>query len=176
LYNLRIGDRLSPIVRVQSALLEGCLSAEECKSFIQVASNWVTVSAGLVGIVSAILALRTYTTNSKRERAKLAVQLFEKFYEGERYKKVREALDCLTDEPGVKELVKREPSEFTDYLNFFEFVAHLAAEKQLSRSDVLTLFDYYLRCMKRHRCVMNYLNEREKGFEQLNELLGTANL
>jgi hypothetical protein len=98
---LRIGDRLSPIVRVQSALREGCLSAEECKSFIQVASNWVTVSAGLVGIVSAILALRTYTTNSKRERAKLAVQLFEKFYEGERYKKVREALDCLTDEPGV---------------------------------------------------------------------------
>ncbi len=128
----------------------------------------------VVAIFAAIVALQTYLANSRRERAKWAVQLFEKFYESDHYKEVREKLDSTADQPPVKELVKQEGAEFTDYMNFFELVAYLAATKQLSSSDVMTLFEYYLRTMKRHRSVMDYLNRREKGFERLSTLLNST--
>jgi hypothetical protein len=128
-----------------------------------------------VAIVTTIAAVDTYRANSRRERAKWAVQLYEKFYESDRYKVVRDKVDSA-DEPAVKDLVNQEGAEFTDYLNFFELVAYLLATRQLSSSDVMTLFHYYLRSLKRHRSVMNYLNQREKGFERLSTLLDRTDL
>ena len=124
-----------------------------------------------VAMVASIWALWTYRANSRRERAKWAVQLFEKFYEKDSYKTVRDLLDCSPDDAAVKEIVGQEVQDFTDYLNFFELVAILVAAKQLSKSDELSLFHYYLRCMKRHTLVMKYVNDPEKGYEGLRELL-----
>jgi hypothetical protein len=145
------------------------LIVDHLRGLLQAASYFVA-------IVAAILALLTYRANSQRERAKWAVQLYEKFYESDRYKEIRDQLDSTADEPAVKELVKQEGAGFTDYLNFFELVAYLAATKQLSSTDVMALFHYYLRSLKRHRSVVNYLNEREKGFERLSKLLNSADL
>ena len=101
--------------------------------------TWKTIAQVVsygVAVVTAIAALMTYRGNSKRERARWAVQLYEKFYETERYKNIRDDLDCTANSTGVAALVKEESSAFTDYLNFFELVAFLASTKQLSESDV----------------------------------------
>lgn len=140
------------------------LSLDDLKTIAEIASY-------CVGIIVAIIAIVTYRSNSRRERSKWAIQLYEKFYESDHYGKMRDKIDCAADDPAVRDIVKSEDPAFTDYLNFFETVAFLVTRKQLSEDDVLSLFHYYLRCLKRHRVVTNYLNDREKGFEHLNEFL-----
>lgn len=129
-----------------------------------------------VGIFAALGALLTYRGNSQRERAKWAVQLYDKFYETEHYKQIRDKLDCAADSTDVLGLVTQEPPAFTDYLNFFEMVTFLAETKQLSKMDVLRLFQYYLHCLKQHTVVMKYLNDKDKGFEQLSGFLNETEL
>ncbi len=139
-----------------------------------VLSSWKDAAQTLSYVATAaaaLLAWWTYRVNSQRERAKWAVQLYEKFYEDAHYHPTRDALDCEPNRPEVEELVKEESSEFTDYLNFFELVCFLVLTKQLRKSDVDVLFDYYLKCLKSHRLVMEYINNSEKGkdrgFQQL---------
>ena len=128
-----------------------------------------------VGIIAAVLAVWTYRSNSRRERAKWAVQLYEKFYETELYKEMRNKLDCPADSKEVIDIVRQESFAFTDLLGFFELVAVLADNKQLSKRDVLDLFDYYLRCLGRHAAVVSYINEPVNGFEHLSRFLREAN-
>jgi hypothetical protein len=53
-------------------------------------------------------------------------------------------LDCeASDSAGVVKLVSEEPFEFTDYLNFFEFVAVLWKSGQLKPDEIEDLFRYY---------------------------------
>jgi hypothetical protein len=141
-----------------------CNTLEICKDIAAIASY-------VVGALTLVVGVLTYRGNSKRERAKLAYQLYEKFYEADRYKDVRDTLDCDADDPVVTELVAQQRPSFTDYLNFFEFITLLAETKQLLRSDVQTLFQYYLGCLRRHTKVMNYVNDDTKGFEQLKKFL-----
>jgi uncharacterized protein YdiU (UPF0061 family) len=103
----------------------------------------------IAAIVAAAGALLTYIQNSRRERAKWAVQLYEKFYETQRYQEMRDRLDCKADCDEIRTLIEQEPSAFTDYLNFFELVTFLAESKQVPKSDVLRLFQYYLGCLKK---------------------------
>lgn len=145
------------------------LRLDDLKTITEIASY-------CVGIAVAVIAVVTYRSNSRRERSKWAIQLYEKFYESDHYGTMRDNIDCAADDPAVRDVVKSEDSAFTDYLNFFETVAFLVTRKQLSEDDVLSLFHYYLRCLKRHRSVMNYLNDREKGFERLNEFLSRVQL
>lgn len=125
----------------------------------------------MLGIGAAVVAAITYASNSRRERAKWAVQLYEKFYESDRYKEMRESLDCDSDGELVLRYVGQESAAFTDYLNFFELVTFLTESKQLSKADVLRLFQYYLHCLKRHTSVMKYVDDEDKGFEQLRRFL-----
>lgn len=130
----------------------------------------------VVGAVAAIIAVMTYRSNAKRERAKWVAQLYEKFYEGDRYKNMREKLDDAQNAEEIEALVNKESAEFTDYLNFFELVTFLAKTDQLLESDVLLLFRYYLRCLKDQKAVMKYLNNQKNGFEQLSGFLKTTKL
>ena len=130
-------------------------------------SIFAQVLSYLVGACLAIVAVATYVSNSRRERSKWAFQLYEKFYEGTDYKRIRDLLDCDANAKDVVDLVEEEGAEFTDYLNFFEMVTALAEGGQLSRADVLRLFQYYLQCLKRHNSVMRYLNDPLNGFETL---------
>ena len=89
--------------------------------------------AALLALVTAFVAYRVYRFNSRLERAKWLNTLYEKFYEKNELKKVRDILDCDSSEsPVVEELVRSESKEFTDYLNFFEFIAVLSKSKQLA--------------------------------------------
>src|ERR1700760_4985215 len=91
----------------------------------------------LVGAFAAFAAALNYRKSSRVERAKWLASLYDKFYERDLLKRIREALDCSAHEAtSVDELVQNEGSEFTDYLNFFEFVAYLTEAGQLSKRDV----------------------------------------
>jgi hypothetical protein len=159
----------------------------------QIFANIAQGIAALGALGAAIAAFVVYLQNANLERAKWALTLYERFFEKESLKKVRGILDCnpcskyllakidnkavLSDEERtqlisfrkVENLVDEESDEFTDYLNFFEFVAFLESNKQLKRREIEALFDYYLKCLKKHDLVIEYIERN--GFEQLKELL-----
>lgn len=144
-------------------------------------TDWTAVSQLVVSITGSLAALGTvaaaiyaafvYRNNSRLERARWASTLYEKFYERKDLKKVRDALDCEQGTKQVEALVSMEESDYTDYLNFFEFVAFLNHRGQLTREEVEDLFGYYLRCLTRHDTVRRYV--KEKGYERLDALLTT---
>lgn len=68
-------------------------------------------------------------------------------------------------------MVEEEPPEFTDYLNFFEFIGCLHEMKQLNDRDITALFDYYLKLLKRNKDVRGYINNPDKGYEKLKRLI-----
>jgi hypothetical protein len=140
-------------------------------STIQIAYWTAGIVYSMVATVAAIGALLVYRNNSKRERARWAEGLYARFYERPELKKVRDQLDCVSGDAGVASLVSEESSALTDYLNFFEFVAYLKSSKQLSESDVQALFGYYLDCLRRHKDVVGYIRNKEKGFEYLSKIM-----
>ena len=85
----------------------------------------VAMIAAIGTMVAALTAVFVYLRNSKLERAKWALSLYEKFYERQELKKIRDILDNDTDHADVSSLVIKCSADFTDYLNFFEFVAFL---------------------------------------------------
>jgi hypothetical protein len=116
-----------------------------------------------------------YRRNSALERAKWASSLYEKFYEATTLKQMRDRLDCLNDLDIVNEIVIREEPAFTDYLNFFEFIAFLKTSKQLTDSEIEALFGYYLDCLTRHDRVKQYISNPDNGYEGLtNRLISRA--
>ena len=137
----------------------------------------VYMIAGTISAVGTVLAAGfaafVYHRNSTFERAKWASSLYDKFYEGTNLKQVRNKLDCLTDSDSVNEIVIREEADFTDYLNFFEFIAFLKISKQLKNSEIEALFGYYLDCLNRHNLVKQYISNPENGYEGLAKLLGS---
>lgn len=76
------------------------------------------------------------------------------------------------DDPSqISELVKKEPASFTDYLNFFEFLAYLCESGQIEKKEMAGVFDYYLRKLKQSSEVAAYINDPTKGFEKLAKVL-----
>jgi len=111
-----------------------------------------------------------YFFNSRVQRAKWLSSLYEKFYERADLKRVREVLDCEGGQsPAIDKLVADEPAEFSDYLNFFEFVAVLGKSRQLTHEEIEDLFHYYLDCLEGCPPVRDYI--AKKGFERLDKLL-----
>jgi hypothetical protein len=95
---------------------------------------------------------------------------YDKFYETEKYKRVRDLLDSQkVDE--IRGMVEKEESDFTDYLNFFEHVAIFTDSKQLRTDDVEASFCYYLDCLKSHEKVRDYIDNTDKGYEKLKAYL-----
>ena len=131
----------------------------------------VQMGSYIAGVFAAFWAVMVYQSNSRRERARWAESLYSRFFEREDLKHVRDLLDCNSGDPQVSELVTTETSSWTDYLNFFEFMAYLQTSKQLSGRDVQALFGYYLECLKRHREVVAYIRNKEKGYEYLRKSL-----
>ena len=131
--------------------------------------------AGTISSIGAVLAAGfaafVYYRNSTFARAKWASSLYEKFYEETALKQLRDRLDCVRDSDTVNEIVIREESAFTDYLNFFEFIAFLKSSKQLKDSEIEALFGYYLDCLNRHDRVKQYVSNPENGYEGLAKLL-----
>lgn len=121
--------------------------------------------------VAAGFAAFVYRRNSALERAKWASTLYEKFFEATTLKQMRDKLDCWNDSEAVNEIIIKEEPAFTDYLNFFEFIAFLKTSKQLTASEIESLFGYYLDCLCRHDRLKQYISDAEHGYEGLAKLL-----
>jgi hypothetical protein len=131
----------------------------------------IQILSSIAGIVAAFWALWVYGNNSRRERARWAESLYTRFYEKPELKTIRDQLDCAAGDATVARLVTEETPALTDYLNFFEFVAYLQSSKQLSGKDVQALFGYYLDCLRRHKDLVGYIRNKDKGFEYLSKIM-----
>ncbi len=135
--------------------------------------EWIKALAALIGASAGVAAILVYYSNSRLQRAKWLAQLYEKFYERIDLKEVRTLLDCESDDEvaAVSAIVREEEAKFTDYLNFFEFVAVLSDLGQLGDREIEQLFGYYLDCFQKVSDVRNYIADKAKGYEQLDKLL-----
>lgn len=140
--------------------------------------NWADVISKAVAAIGIVIAALNYRNQTKTKRAEWLRTLFEKFYENESYKDVRRWIESgeinkKTDLDDNK--VTEEEEKFTDYLNFFEFIATLESEGQLKMKDVANLFDYYLRKLKTSASCIKWINRSDYGFEKLKTLLKKIN-
>jgi hypothetical protein len=142
-----------------------------------------TLILSFAAILGGFLALNDYQTKAVAEKAKWLLQLYETLFEGGQFKSVRRKID-YDDIEEIKALIEADRmdveftpdqrvkfDEFTDYLNFFEFIAHLKKIEQLTSEDIRATFDYYLRLLtvKRNPEIRQYL--KKEGFENLDRLL-----
>jgi hypothetical protein len=139
---------------------------------LEVVKTLFEIGYYIVAICAAIAAVIVYYQNRKLEQARWASTFYEKFYEGHKYTNVRVLLDS-SDLPGIERLVEEEPTEFNDYLNFFEHIAIFAESGQLTRDDVEASFAYYLNCLQNQPKVLAYIENEEKGYEKLRAYLKT---
>lgn len=138
----------------------------EFKDYVQLGSA-VFVGTGVM------IAAFSYRHQTRTRRAEWMKILFEKFYETETFKEVRQWIESGEIEkkikPGLK--VSGADEKLADYLNFFEFVAVLKSDSQLKFRDISNMFDYYLRKLKNSEAVMNWIQDESYGFEKLRNLL-----
>ena len=139
--------------------------------------HWVGLkdTATLIAAVTgASVALVTFRRNAKTKRAEFLTSLHKSFFVEETYKRTREVLD--DDSPSGEErreaMVAEQPAAFTDFLNFFELIAYFRTLGAYTESDVNALLGYYLRLLKRSRCIYRYICDRRNDFEHLQALLG----
>jgi hypothetical protein len=127
--------------------------------------------AALGTLIAGLFALSVYRRNSRLEQSRWASELYKSFYSEGNLKNIRDTLDCSAGSSDVNQLVIDETSEFTDYLNFFEYIALLKNSKQLRDSQVNDLFGYYLSCLERHDNVQAYILDSNNGYEGLAALM-----
>jgi hypothetical protein len=150
------------------------LCRESIDSYSKIVGILSTIITLLIGGVSAYFAVSTYRRNGNLERVKWLSNLYEKFYEKEDLKEIRDKLDETEDSEKLKainELVEKEDTKFNDYLNFFEFVAFLKKSDQLNLDEVKAIFEYPLIYLEKHEKVRKYIEDKSKGYENLDELL-----
>lgn len=136
--------------------------------------EWIIkLVAGAGALAAVIVAVVNYRAQTQLKQAEWLKSLFEKFFEDPNYKEVRMWLDYgyLHDRLTVEDQRFREINEekFTDFLNFFEFIAVLHARKHLTKEQVFDVFDYYLRKIKEDMVCQKWINEY--SFEKLKALL-----
>jgi hypothetical protein len=140
----------------------------------QVFKDWVDIIYKAAVAIGVIIAALNYRNQTKTKRAEWLRTLFEKFYENENYKEIRKWIesDEICTKINLTDVTISEADEkFTDYLNFFEFIATLESEGQLKEKDVRNLFDYYLRKLKTSAICIDWIERKDYGFEKLRTLL-----
>lgn len=146
--------------------------------------NWqlaADITTALVAVVGGSSAYVTYRRSVRTKRAEWLASLHEKFFETERYARVRRVLD-YQEEPLYTQLAQAVSAgaylpladEFYRYLNFFELMASLRQLGEISNDEILGLFEYDLRLLTKHRFVLDALPAQ--GFERLPQLLQQTKL
>jgi len=123
-----------------------------------------------MAVIGGIISVRTYRSAQLVKRAEWLKSLFDLFFIQDTFKEVRRWLDFdilgekLANDPD--HLIEE---KFTDYLNFFEFIATLKIQKQLSLEEINHLFYYYLDLIKKSEICRKYI--QAYGFKHLENLL-----
>lgn len=133
---------------------------------------WIDITIKALALIGVYIAAINYRSQRIIKKGEWLKSLFEKFYENATYKEVRRWLDNKELESKINSddnVVSDEDEKFTDFLNFFEFIANLEQEKQITKTDAINLFDYYLQQIKRSPVCMEWI--KKYGFEKLDGLL-----
>lgn len=133
---------------------------------------WVDIISKVLGAAGIFIAALNYHKQGQIKRGEWLKSLFEKFYENEKYKEVRRWLDSgeLDKKVDINDLnISKEEELYTDFLNFFEFIAKLEADHHLQQKDVTDLFEYYLNKLKASKISSQWIEKY--GFEKLRNLL-----
>ncbi len=125
--------------------------------------------------ISLVFTAVTYFKNNKLKRGEWLKSLFEKFYEGKTFSKIRKEIEYeriaiylqLNENGEVRSEETEE--ELVDYLNFFEFIATLVKNGHLRKDEVNQMFGYFLKAINKNDFLKNYLIKYD--FENLDELL-----
>jgi hypothetical protein len=136
---------------------------------------------GIVALLGVPLAYFTYLRSVRTKRAEWLASLHEKFFETDRYARIRRVLD-YREQPTYDQLAAavlagtQHPlaDELWRYLNFFEFLAGLRQLGQISDSEIVRLFDYDLKLIKGKEFIRAALEP--EGFDGLAQLLRTVPL
>lgn len=135
--------------------------------------NLVLQAAGFaLTLIGGVVAILTYRRDVRHRQTDWLYQLFEKFYEKETYRRIRQAIDYQV-EPDYSELQRQIAGQggrdleeqFSDYLNFFEFICNLERTGRMARRDLDNMFDYYLSTLAKRDFVVDYA--KRNGFEGL---------
>ena len=132
--------------------------------------EWVQLLSYIVSGIGILIAGISYARNKKLQKVEWIESLFEKFYEKETYKEVRKWIDykLLKDELS-NDVNKNKEEKLADFLNFFEFIATLEKEKQLSLDEIKNLFAYYLYLIKSDEVCLQFISDYK--FKNLSKLL-----
>jgi hypothetical protein len=140
-------------------------------------NEWTIFKDGATLAIAAIgvgFGLRTYAINAATRRAEFLVDLHKNFFIEDTYRPLRQVLDSDTEQ-AVQDrarLIRDEPENFIEFLNFFELVAYLCECRNLKFKDVEALLGYYLRLLAHHKNVREYIRDKTRnGFEHLDVLL-----
>lgn len=132
--------------------------------------------AALFAVFGGLLALFTFHRATRTRRAEWLASLHEKFFETDRYHRIREVLD-YRHEPEYTELAQavaagvhhKLADDLHRYLNFFELLGSLRTLKQVSDREILALFEYDLTMLRQHQFILDAL--APQGYEHLPALL-----
>jgi hypothetical protein len=154
---------------------------------LQVIRQFLPEIGTAVGLITAALAYRNYHKQTKLERLKWLQQLYESFYKDNRYRPMRQRIDFddlddllpllrknETRSEKLSQAQRDQLDEFTDYLNFFEWIAFLEHKGQLPFKDLDVMFNYYLcRIVQIDKQHQNKISKyiKENGYEQFLRLL-----
>ncbi|MGL5891800.1 MAG: DUF4760 domain-containing protein, partial [Bacteroidia bacterium] len=142
-----------------------------------------TISGFLVAF-SALFAASTYYRNGRLERAKWLNTLHEKFFIENKFSEIRRLLDYKEPSDLYSSLAASFPNrndknnidleeKLVDYLNFFEFIATLNKQGQLSQSEINSTFGYYISKLNSHKWLIESLKTHE--FKNLPSLIEEIN-
>lgn len=134
--------------------------------------EWIDIIFKALALISVYIAAISYRRQRIIRKGEWLKSLFEKFYENPTYKDVRRWLETKELETKINSednLVSADDEKFTDFLNFFEFIANLENDHQITTTDALNLFDYYLHQIRNSPVCMQWIHKY--GFDKLDGLL-----
>lgn len=114
-----------------------------------------------------IIAVKLFD-QQKLMRAELFLQLYEKIYKDESFRRVENILGNSED-PDFQKLIENEKENFEEYLRFFDSVVLAKIPERLSRDEADLLFSRPAELLKRHHFVRNYIATR--NYKNLDAIL-----
>lgn len=139
----------------------------------------IAIAGIIVGGATACKGIQEYRRSIMFRRAKWLYSLYHDFYMEPYLKEVREEMDSEEGRNRIEKIIRKEEelsreeekflSNFTDYLNFFEFMLYLRKIGALKEDDVKAMFEYYLELFYKSKPIIEYLSKM--GFENLTEYL-----
>ncbi|MEM3382306.1 MAG: hypothetical protein QXI59_04860 [Candidatus Bathyarchaeia archaeon] len=138
----------------------------------------IAIAGIIAGIITAFKGIQEYRRSITFRRAEWLYSLYRDFYIQPYLKEIREEMDSEEGRRRIEQIIQKEKlvekeeellSNFTDYLNFFEFMLHLRKTGALKEEDVKAMFDYYLKLFYKSKTIIEYLSKT--GYEYLAEHL-----